>query len=331
MPPEVIVTARLTLRPLVEGDGPAVVAALNDLSVTGWLAVVPHPYTTADFRQFLTGMARPGQTYAVDDGAGLAGIVGAGRELGYWFAPRVHGQGYATEAARAVLAAQFAADPAAVKSGYFEGNDRSARVLAKLGGVESGRSAKHCRAMGTERPHVDMLITPEAFAAALPIEARSARLSYRALQAIDAAALHRIVGHWPVVRQLYSWPWPADPAFTRTRAAPYRGDGFAWGIFGGDALIGSIAVTAGELGYFLAPEAWGKGYGFEACTTAIDHAFAAGRDHLTAGVWADNEPSLRLLAKLGFKVTGADLTWSPARGADTPGQLLRLDRSDWHR
>ena len=159
-------TARLTLRPVAPEDEGAVVAALNDIAVTGWLAVVPFPYTSADFQQFLTEIAHPGETFAVQDAEGLAGIIGAGRELGYWFVPHCHGRGYATEAAHAVLAAQLAEDPSDVISGYFEGNYRSARVLQKLGFVETGRVSKHCRALGIDRPHVDMLLEPGRFRAA---------------------------------------------------------------------------------------------------------------------------------------------------------------------
>ena len=39
----------------------------------------------------------------------------------------------------------------------------------------------------------------------------------------DTDALHRIVSHWDVVRQLASFPWPPDLAFTATRAQPYHG------------------------------------------------------------------------------------------------------------
>lgn len=323
-------TARLTLRPVTRDDEAVVVAALNDIAVTGWLSVVPFPYTSADFQHFLTEIAKPGETFAVLDAAGLAGIIGAGREFGYWVAPRIHGKGYATEATRAVLAAQLADDPTPVASGYFAGNLRSANVLRKLGFVETGRSEKYCRALGRDRPHVDMLITLDSFASTLPVEARSERLTYRSMQAIDRDALYRIAAHWEVVRQLYSWPWPPDRDYTETRAAPYRGDGFAWGIFRDRCLVGTVAVTNGELGYFLTPEAWGQGFAGEACRKAIDHAFATSdRSFLEAGAWADNAASLHLLGKLRFRVVGNDLSWSQARQVETPGHLLRLDRADW--
>ena len=249
-------TARLALRPVAAPDEAAVVAYLNDLAVTGWLAVVPYPYTPADFRHFRSEYAIPGFTFAVEDSQGFTGIVGVeDRTLGYWFAPANHGRGYATEAARAALAEHFANDPADIASGYYQGNTRSANVLRKLGFVETGRSPKHCRALGQDRAHVDLLLTRDQFIAALPVEARSARLTYRAMQAVDAPALHAIVSHWDVTRQLGpKWPWPAEMAFTETRTTPYAGAGFAWGVFLGPDLIGTVAVTEGELGYMLAPD-----------------------------------------------------------------------------
>jgi RimJ/RimL family protein N-acetyltransferase len=325
-----LATARLILRPVSPKDEGEVVACLNDLTVTGWLAVVPHPYTAADFRDFQSSYAVPGDTFSVHDADGLAGIVGVeDRTLGYWFAPSVQGRGYATEAARAALAEHFAADPAPIASGYFDGNARSANVLRKLGFVETGRRQKFCRALGHDRPHVDMHLTLQDFQAGLPVDARTARLTCRALQATDLAALHLVVSDYEVVKQLASYPWPADPAFTATRACPYAGRGFVWGLFRYGDLLGTVAVTGDELGYMLRRDAWGQGYATEACRLAIAHAFAAGRDNLTAGIWADNAASLGLLQKLGFRIIGHDRSLNKARGQVVDGHLLRLDRADW--
>jgi len=323
-------TARLRLRPVAVEDEAVVVAALNDLSVTGWLAVVPHPYNPADFQHFQRNLAQPGQTFAVEDAQGLVGIVGLEkRTLGYWFAPSSHGLGYATEAARVALAAHFAESTTDIASGYFEGNTRSANVLRKLGFVEAGRWPKQCRALGTDRSHVEMVLTLDAFRAALPIEMRGPRLTLRSLQTTDLAALHRVVSEWEVVRQLASYPWPPDLAFTATRAKPYLGAGFVWGMFREGDLLGTVAVTGNELGYMLRQDAWGQGYATEACRLAIDRAFADGRDHLVAGIWADNAASLALLRKLGFRLTGSDVSRNIARGAEVAGHWLRLDRKDW--
>ena len=331
MPPADIATARLKLRPLAPADQAVVVASLNDLEVTGWLAVVPYPYTAEDFDLFQREIAVPGQTFAVEDAIGFVGIIGLeDATLGYWLAPGTHGQGFATEAARGVLGWHFAEGLGPVASGYFEGNARSANVLRKLGFIETGRNQLACRALNTVRPHVDMLLTREAYIAALPNDATSARLTYRPLQATDADALHTIVSHWEVTRELGNFPWPADQAFSLGRARPFSGQGFAWGIFLDGAMIGTVGVTAGELGYMLHPAHHRRGYVSEACLTALTRAFGhLGLAEVHAGVWADNLASRALLAKLGFKVAAETFDLSIARGEKAAGFNLTLNRADW--
>ena len=331
MVPAELATARLKLRPVGPQDQAVVVACLNDIAVTGWLAVVPYPYTADDFDQFQREIAVPGQIFAVEDMIGFVGILGLeDATLGYWFAPGTHGQGFATEAARGVLGHHFAESLGPVASGYFEGNARSANVLRKLGFIETGRGQKHCRALDTIRPHIDMTLTQKAYITALPYDATSARLTYRPLQATDADALHAIVSHWEVTRQLGSFPWPADRAFSLGRARPYSGQGFAWGIFLDGALIGTVAVTAGELGYMLHPAHHRHGYVTEACQTALTRAFGPlGLAQVHAGVWADNAASQALLAKLGFKLAKETLDHSIARGEEAAGFELTLTRDDW--
>jgi RimJ/RimL family protein N-acetyltransferase len=157
------------------------------------------------------------------------------------------------------------------------------------------------------------------------------RLNYRALCAGDANALHAIVTHWDVTRQLGpSWPWPADPVFTKTRTQPYEGPGFVWGVFFETVLIGIVGVTKGELGYMLAPTVWGRGFATQACTAALRHAFEHdGLTQVHAGVWADNAASLAVLAKLGFTLKGENSGTSAARPAPSPGFDLHLSRSNW--
>ena len=156
-----IKTARLHLRPVALQDQTPVLAALNDLAVSGWLSVVPYPYTEADFHAFQSQIAKPGQTFAIEDAAGFVGILGLeNASLGYWLMPQAQGKGYATEAARAALDQHFAKGGGPVKSGYFEGNSRSAHVLHKLGFIETGRRLNPCRALNQQRPHVDLILTP---------------------------------------------------------------------------------------------------------------------------------------------------------------------------
>jgi RimJ/RimL family protein N-acetyltransferase len=157
-------TARLTLRPVGASDEAAVVAGIDNVAVAGWLAVVPHPYSVADFRHFHRDIAVPGETFVIEDVAGFAGIISVvNGELGYWLAPRAQGLGYATEAGRCLVAAHFGLSIEPLTSGYFEGNTRSANVLGKLGFVETGRDLKHCVSRGADLPHVNMRLTREAF------------------------------------------------------------------------------------------------------------------------------------------------------------------------
>jgi len=161
---ERLATPRLILRPVAPQDRAQIVEGLNDLAVSGWLAVVPFPYAPADFDFFLTEIAQPGVAWAIEAEGLFAGIVSIlDVALGYWLMPLAHGRGIATEAAGAVVAAHFARGGGDLASGYFEGNARSARVLGKLGFAETGRDVKFCRALGHDRPHVILGLTAEAF------------------------------------------------------------------------------------------------------------------------------------------------------------------------
>lgn len=323
---------RLVLRPVEARDREAVIAGAGDLAVSRWLAVVPHPYTDADFDFFLREIAIPGKVFAVEDASGLCGIVDiGGGVLGYWLAPGAQGRGYATEAARIALAAHFAGSDAPATAGYFADNLKSAHVLRKLGFVETGRDTLFCRALGEARAHVAVSLDRRAFLAALPIEARSARLAYRSLWPTDAAALHEVVRHWEVTRQLGAfWPWPADPAVTARRAWPYRGEGFVWALLRDGALIGTVGVTEGELGYGLHPAQQRQGLMREAVGTALGRAFGPmALAQVKASVWADNAASLALLRGFGFVVTGSHVGTTAARPEPSPGLDLVLRAADW--
>jgi RimJ/RimL family protein N-acetyltransferase len=153
-------TARLALRPVAAADEAEVVEGVGNLAVSGWLAVVPHPYTSADFQYFLTEIAMPGEVFAIEDATGFVGVMSIEADvLGYWLSPRAQGLGYATEAGRCLVAAHIDASDMPLISGYFEGNARSANVLRKLGFRETGRDVKHCRARGADLPHVVVELT----------------------------------------------------------------------------------------------------------------------------------------------------------------------------
>ncbi|MDB9838634.1 GNAT family N-acetyltransferase [bacterium] len=149
-------------------------------------------------------------------------------------------------------------------------------------------------------------------------------LTYRELNAEDFSALHEIATLWPVVRQLGSWPWPPKPEFTLSRCKPYGGKGFVWGICIADKLVGSIAVTGGELGYMLHPKTAGRGVMTRAATDAMEHArLSLGVTDFEASVWHDNPASKRVLEKLGFFHWQTGYVMSAARGIPTQCYYLR--------
>jgi ribosomal-protein-alanine N-acetyltransferase len=60
----------------------------------------------------------------------------------------------------------------------------------------------------------------------------------------------------------------------------------------------------GEVGFVLARDAWGHGYGLEAMRAVLDHAASLGLKRLWARAHAGNERSERLLQRLGFATEG---------------------------
>lgn len=145
-------TDRLVLRALSDADAPALTDALNDYDISKWLTVVPFPYTLDDAVWFI-GENRAGRMLAraIFHDDRLIGVMGLDNELGYWLAKPAWGQGFATEAALAVLADHFAqTDAAVVRSSHFVENTASRNVLRKLGFVDVGPRTHFSKARQAE-------------------------------------------------------------------------------------------------------------------------------------------------------------------------------------
>ncbi|MEJ0042894.1 MAG: GNAT family N-acetyltransferase [Rhizomicrobium sp.] len=152
---------RLLLRRPERRDIPAIVPLANDFDVAKNLATMPHPYTAADGEAFLARLDEKRDTdfvFAItrnSDGVYM-GSIGLhrrddGYEFGYWLGKPFWRQGYATEAARRLIA--FAFDDLnadMVWAGWFHDNPRSGNVLAKLGCVPRSFTRRHCLARGME-------------------------------------------------------------------------------------------------------------------------------------------------------------------------------------
>ncbi len=159
---QLIETPRLRIRPYRLGDAAAVVQGLNNWEVARWLGRVPHPYEREDFAIFFDadGLQKWPARAAICRGVEVIGGIGIGEHLGYWLAQPYWGQGYATEAARAMVQYYFdnhAKDT--LGSGYFAGNLASARVLEKCGFREVRRGMNDSRSNRCAMPHVWMELT----------------------------------------------------------------------------------------------------------------------------------------------------------------------------
>lgn len=140
---------RLFLRPGWPEDWLELLEAIDDEAVVRNLARAPWPYTADDARAFLNRqhdrtLPQLFITLPSADGAKLIGNVGLARtgeevELGYWLARPFWGQGYATEAARAMLTVARTLGHRRLIAGHFTDNPQSGRVLRKIGFEPTGQ------------------------------------------------------------------------------------------------------------------------------------------------------------------------------------------------
>jgi RimJ/RimL family protein N-acetyltransferase len=90
-------------------------------------------------------------------------------------------------------------------------------------------------------------------------------------------------------------------------------------------LVPGIEASAIEIGWWVDPRCWGRGFATEAARALRDEAFAdvsAGR--LVARYHPENLASGRVMVKLGMRAWG-DI---PGKG-DRPVRVYTLDRTDW--
>lgn len=140
---------RLFLRPVWSEDWADIWPLIADEAVVRNLARVPWPYGADDARCFATRpqdprfphflVTRPDAETGVETLGCIALLAGEhadgcmGAELGFWIAPAYWGQGYASEAARALLGLAPVLGHRRLIAAHFRDNQASGRVLRKLG------------------------------------------------------------------------------------------------------------------------------------------------------------------------------------------------------
>jgi RimJ/RimL family protein N-acetyltransferase len=144
------------------------------------------------------------------------------------------------------------------------------------------------------------------------------RLILRRAREDDLEAMHTVLSSPQATRY---WSTPPHETLEETRtwlasmiaSAPGQRDDFVVEHQG--RVIGKAGCyQLPEIGYILHPDSWGRGLAAEALAAVIPHIFA----HypipaLTADVDPRNTRSIRLLERLGFRVSGrAERTWHVA-------------------
>jgi RimJ/RimL family protein N-acetyltransferase len=155
---------------------------------------------------------------------------------------------------------------------------------------------------------------------------RSERLFLRPAFPEDARELYHAICDARVVAMLASAPWPyrlADAEDFCARPADPRAPRFLVTLpaVKGAPIVGTVGLhdkgEGLEIGYWIAPDHWGRGYATEAARGALEVARALGHRRVLAGHYVDNPASGRVLRKLGFRETGeVRPMFCQARGGD---------------
>jgi RimJ/RimL family protein N-acetyltransferase len=157
----VLETERLVLRRPTLADVKAIARLANDRRIAQNTSRIPHPYAVSDaeiFIQFVAQQPRDTNFVILRDGD-LVGNIGIdigkvdAPEIGYWLGVPYWGQGYATEAARAVIDYAFEEfGPPELRAGARVVNPASRRVLEKCGFQWTGVELRKVLSLGSSVP-----------------------------------------------------------------------------------------------------------------------------------------------------------------------------------
>ncbi|MEW6491606.1 MAG: GNAT family N-acetyltransferase [Cyanobacteriota bacterium] len=153
-------TQRLILRPFTLADAPDVQHLAGDREIAAMTLMIPHPYEDGIAEEWIKTHPK-----AFEEGAAvhfaivlrqtgeLCGAIGLGinkennnAEIGYWIGKPYWGQGYCTEAAKAVLQYGFEVIGLhRIHAAHFLHNPASGRVMRKIGMSYEGCRSQHTR------------------------------------------------------------------------------------------------------------------------------------------------------------------------------------------
>jgi RimJ/RimL family protein N-acetyltransferase len=157
----VLETERLMLRRPTLADVKAIARLANDRRIAENTRRLPHPYSSDHAIEFLRATAndRPETVFLIENDFTPIGMVGIdwcepdAPELGYWLGVEYWGQGFGTEAARAVIDFTFEEfDIEHLISGARVSNPSSRNILEKCGFQWSGVELHRFEALGSSTP-----------------------------------------------------------------------------------------------------------------------------------------------------------------------------------
>jgi RimJ/RimL family protein N-acetyltransferase len=152
-------TARLKLRAFLEADIPEMLPLIGAREIAATTLRIAHPYTEQNARDFLAKTHDEDKIWlAITRGAdgAILGSVGLmleldhqRAELGYWIGVPYWGNGYATEAAEAILQYGFEVlELHRILAICMSHNSASGKILRKLGMHHEGCQRDHQRKWG---------------------------------------------------------------------------------------------------------------------------------------------------------------------------------------
>ena len=157
-------TERLVLRPLTLQDAPTLSRLAGRREVADTTISIPHPYSEEQAQKWIAGFAdliAQGKVVVfgmtLKSAGGLVGTIGlrdvdtehSQAEMGFWVGMEYWGQGYATEAARAVVGFSFGQLKLnRVYAHHMVRNPASGRVLSKVGMKPEGLLRQRIRKWG---------------------------------------------------------------------------------------------------------------------------------------------------------------------------------------
>ena len=157
----VLETERLTLRKPTLADVKAIAHLANERRIAENTRRLPHPYSSEHAVEFVRATAAGGgeTVFLIENSSEPIGMVGINwrepdtPELGYWLGVEHWGQGFGTEAARAVIDYFFEEfDNDQLFSGARVANPSSRNILEKCGFQWSGVELHRFEALGSSTP-----------------------------------------------------------------------------------------------------------------------------------------------------------------------------------